>query len=105
MKAKKPALADALSKPEVLVANGSPSDVQFVLDGGSLLQRIPWVGANTYGDIFEIYTNYVKPRNGTAIIVFDGYLDGPSIKDSTRIRRSKCLMDTTVNFDSNTPFK
>ena len=38
---------------------GIPGEVKFVLDGGSLLQRIPWMQGATYKDICTAYTEYV----------------------------------------------
>ena len=51
-----------------------PGKVQFVLDGGSLLQHIPWKQGATYGDICTVYTEYVAKKYGEAIVVFDGYI-------------------------------
>ena len=48
-------------------------EVQYVLDGGSLLQRIPWTQGTTYGEIRAVYTEYVTKKFGEAITVFDGY--------------------------------
>ena len=45
----------------------------YVLDGGSLVNRIPWQRGTTYNDICRQYTNYVTRRYGHTIIVFDGY--------------------------------
>ena len=59
-------------------------EVQYVLDGGSLLQRIPWTRGTTYRDICTVYTEYVTKKYGEAIVVFDGY--GES---STRIWYTK----------------
>ena len=46
---------------------------QYVLDGGSLVHRIPCQRGTTYNDICRQYTNYVTIRYGHVIIVFDGY--------------------------------
>jgi len=55
-------------------------DVQFVLNGGSLLQRIPWAQGATYGKICKAYTDYVAKKYGEAIIVFDGYEASSTLK-------------------------
>ena len=59
---------------------GISGEVKFVLDGGSLLQRIPWMQGATYKDICTAYTEYVTKKYGEAIIVFDGYSES-STKD------------------------
>ena len=44
-----------------LLPQDIPGEVKFVLDGGSLLQRIPWMQGATYKDIILCiaYTEYV----------------------------------------------
>ena len=61
---------------------GITGPVNFVLDGGALLQRIPWSRGSLYKDIFKSYSEYVTRKYGEAVIVFDGY-EGPSTKDMT----------------------
>ena len=71
----KPTLADAiwkLSKPNVPV-DIPDNGIQYVLDGGALLQCIPWSRGSTYRDIFRQYTEYVTRKYGDTKIVFDGY--------------------------------
>ena len=52
---------------------GISAEVQFVLDGGSLLQRIQWTRGATYREICTVYTDYVAKKYGEAIVIFDGY--------------------------------
>jgi len=62
-----PALADALWK---LVSNESevlPDPVHYVLDGGALLQRVPWIKGET----------------------FDGYGHGPNTKNVIHLRHGQ----------------
>ena len=59
------------------------SDVHYVLDGGALLQRVPWSKGETFEAVCERYVEYVSRRYGKATIVFDGYESGPGIKDET----------------------
>ena len=69
----KPALADAiwaLMPKDVVWPTGQS---QYAVDGGSLVQRIPWQRGTTYNDICRLYTNYITRIYGHAIIVFDGY--------------------------------
>ena len=49
--ANKPKLADALSKFQLVEAEALQEGVKYVLDGGALLQRIPWEIKRTYKQI------------------------------------------------------
>ena len=62
--------------------------VQYVLDGGSLLHRIPWTQGITYREICTVYTEYVTKKYGEAIVVFNGYGES-STKDMVHQRRAK----------------
>ncbi len=102
--ADKPALADAiwnLSKPHD-PAEVSANGIQYVLDGGALLQCIPWSSGSTYGNICRQYTDYVSRKYRPAIIVFDGY-EKFNIKDVTHWRRLKGNASTTVTFTADMP--
>ena len=93
----KPVLANAiwaLLIPELPVITGQ---VQYVLDDGALVQRIPWTRGSTYNDICQLYTDYVRRKYGEAIVVFDGY-EGTSTKDMTHQRRAGGRAGTTVTF-------
>ena len=59
-----------------------------MLDGGSLLHRIPWTRGETFENVCHKYVNYVLKKYGEATVVFDGYNNGPDIKDITHKRRS-----------------
>lgn len=92
--ADKPVLAEAIWKlvgpdPGSDTAVNIPSDVRYVIDGGALLQRIPWTKGETFESVCQRYVHYVCSKYGRPIVVFDGYNDGPSIKDATHQRRSK----------------
>ena len=69
---------------------------QYVLDGGSLVHRIPCQRGTTYNDICRQYTNYVIGRYGHAIVVFDGYQEEVSTKDGAHERRKGGRADPTV---------
>ena len=58
-----------------------------VLDGGSLLHRVKWAQKTTYKEIAMQYVRYVQAKYGYACIIFDGYNQGPSIKDHEHQRR------------------
>ena len=63
----------------------APKQVKYVIDGGALLHRIPWVRGSSFLNIITKYTEYVKKRYGEAVVVFDGY-SSMSTKDMTHIR-------------------
>lgn len=80
-----------------------PETEHYVLDGGSLLQRLPWNRRETYGSIAKSYADFTIRRYSKATVVFDGYLDGPAIKDNTHQRRGKNL-HPVVSFNQDTIF-
>jgi hypothetical protein len=71
------------------VTNEVPQTESYVLDGGSLMHRIPWTKGSTYGAIADSYVDFTLRNYGMATIVFDGYHDQPSVKDSTHQRRQQ----------------
>ena len=75
-------------------------EVQYVLDGGALIHRIPWTRGAKYQEICSVYTRYVSKKYGEAVVVFDGY-SGKSTKDTTHERRTKGHAGVTVAFTSN----
>ena len=52
-----------------------------VVDGGALVHRIKWPKKATYHDIAGVYVIYVQQHYGHYCVIFDGYKQGPSIKD------------------------
>ena len=73
-----------------------PKTVQYVVDGGALVHRVPWTHQATFADILEAYSSYVVKKYGNAVIVFDGYR-GASTKDMTHRRRTKGKKGPTVS--------
>lgn len=67
-------------------------NVKYILDGGSLLHRLPWPRGSSYKELAEMYVSYVARKHTLATIIFDGYVDGPSTKDVAHLRRSKGLV-------------
>jgi len=56
--------------------------IQYVLDGGTVLQRIPWCHGSTYGDTCHQSTENKARKYRNAIVVFDGY-ENVNTKDVT----------------------
>ena len=70
-------------------------DVQYVLDGGALLHRVPWPRGYTYESVSHLYVTNVTQTYGSAVITFDGYSDDLTTKDATHLRRTgDCVMVT-----------
>ena len=59
----------------------------------------------TYDAICQQYVRYGASHYGSPTIVFDGYSDGPSTKDSTQHRRSRTYVGATVLFSGSMIFK
>ena len=99
-KANKPVLAEAIwaRTKNNQTAVGPTGDVNYVLDGGALLHRLPWPSNSTYSHILSLYVQYVKRRYNRVTIVFDGYENGPSTKDCAH-QRGSGICGPTVGFD------
>ena len=80
-------------------------NTHHMIDGGSLIQRIPCEKGNTFGDICNKYYTYLSQTFTNATIVFGGYASGPSTKDMTHFRWSKGNIGTNVKFRYDTHFK
>ena len=102
--ANKAFLADAMwdivkeSQPE----SASKLDVHCIVDGGALLQRLPWRRGYLFETIYQMYVDYVMRKYSRTTDVFDGYVDGPSIKDVTHKRRSGNRSGPTGHFHGQT---
>ena len=51
-----------------------------------------------HDDVCQMYATHVKERYGTAVLVFDGYTDGPSTKDAIHLIRTRTCSGVTVHF-------
>ena len=98
-KADKPQLAQAIRDHAAdlsseAVMNSIPKTDCYVLDGGSLLHRLPWKKGDSYNAIAESYANFTVRHYGHTTVVFDDYGEGPSIKDDTHQKREKknCIL-------------
>ena len=102
--ANKASLADAMwdivkeSQPE----SAPKLDVHYIVDGGALLQRLPLRRGDLFENICQTYVDYVMCKYSQATVVFDGYVDGPSIKDVTHKRRTGGRSGPTVHFHGQT---
>ena len=55
--------------------------------------------------VYVMYVTYVTNRYGKGTIVFDGYADGPAIKDATHCRRTGSSKGPNVIFTGETSLK
>ena len=85
--ASKSTLAECLwssAKEETTLPN---ENIHFVLDGGSLLHKLPWQRGSTYNQLVEMYAEFVARKYKNTTIVFDGYSTQQTTKAATHIRR------------------
>ena len=73
-------------------------NVEYVLDGGALMQRFPWKRGMTYLAICDLYVDYVKSNYKNPVVVFGGYEGGPATKDTAHLRRTGGCASTPVKF-------
>ena len=95
--ADKPVLAEEILK---IVGEHAvfPKRPIYVLDGGNLLFKIKCKKGVTFEDIFKSYVQYVLKNHGiNTTIVFDGYPEIPSTKDTTHFRRKANKLGRSVN--------
>ena len=78
-------------------------DVKHSVDGGSLLQRIPWPKYYTYKSLCDLCVEYVHRNipNVSPLVVFDGYSSGPSTKDEMHLIREGGVVGVDVEVDPN----
>ncbi|KAK6176044.1 hypothetical protein SNE40_014405 [Patella caerulea] len=96
--ATKSTLADAIWNSGKCHATELPtSDITHVIDGGSLLHRVPWTKGHTFSELCSKYVDLVKKNFRTPTVVLDGY-NNHSIKDITHIRHNKGIVSNTVTF-------
>ncbi len=81
--ANKASLGYTLSKRMPSDIPAPSGDVQYILEGGTLLHRIPWNRGLTYDEICQQYSRYVECHYGQPAVMFDGYPNEPSTKDTT----------------------
>ena len=60
--------------------------MQNVLDGGSLLQCLPWKRGSKFSSIYDsLDVSYVIKKYKKAVVIFDGYEHGPAPKDVAQV--------------------
>ena len=85
--ASKSTLAEYLwssAKEETTLPN---ENIHFVLDGGSLLHKLPWQRGSTYNQLAEMYVEFVARKYKNATIVSDGYSTQQTTKAAAHVRR------------------
>ena len=70
----------------------------MVIDGGNLLFKLKWKKGSTFENIFQSYEKCVLKHYGpNTIIVFHGYPEEPSTKDTTHLHRKSTKTGRFVN--------
>lgn len=105
--ADKPSLANAMKTKDNPCLNHTMSDEDkcHVIDGGMLLQWLPWESGKMYSEICESYIKFVQSKFSNATVVFDGYEGGPNTKDNTHDRRNTGVVGKEVRFRESTSFR
>ncbi|VDI79863.1 Hypothetical predicted protein [Mytilus galloprovincialis] len=94
--AAKATLADAIWNMGDCQAQELPeTNIVRVIDGGSLLYRIPWIKGQTFSQICMKYIDHIRKRFSNPAVVMDGY-NCSSTKDITHLRRSKGIQSNTI---------
>lgn len=84
-------------KPESMVSQPYVDSChQFIIDGGALLRKVRWCKNETFREIANKYTLYIKRNFNSCTVVFDGY-DSPSTKDHEHERRCSIPLSCLVS--------
>ena len=75
-----------------------------MINGGALLQCIPWGDGQMYAAILQSYIEYVTIRYGKAIVVFARYEDGSCTKDAAYQKCTLGGIGLTMIFTSDMVF-
>ena len=90
-----------VKKIPACVVSDQPLDmleVMYVVDGGAMLQRIPWPKSTSYFNLCKLYIQFIQRHYQRVLVVFDGYGCDPSTKDETHERRTGSEMGVDVDF-------
>ena len=100
--AHKPKLKHAFSMLLPETVHVIPPNSNSVLDGGSLLHKVPWTVGQTFAQICQAYVTCIKKRYGNCpTIAFDAGYDAASTKDAAQVRQAKIRMGKTVRLHLN----
>jgi len=58
-------------KVHTCVTDEHPTGVVYVIDGGAMLQRLPWPKSPSYADLTQLYIQYVHNHFRNVLVVFD----------------------------------
>ena len=91
--------ATLIKKVPFYVISQYTDDVVYVLDGGALLQKLPWPSQQTYANLSNLYVQYVHRHYiyNHAVVVFDGYERGPSTIRETQAYSSISVQRSILN--------
>ena len=67
------------------------------LYGGTLLQSLQWPKGATYGELCHSYIQYVQRHYKKALVVFDGYNSGPTMKYEAHKKRHRNAIGADVD--------
>ena len=96
--ADKPSLKDVVGKLSTADTSKIPTNVKYVLDGGSLLHKVQWTIGQIFKQICNDYIAYIQTRYSPDVtIVFDGRYMNSSTKDTTHIRRLNGYTGKRIN--------
>ncbi len=79
-------LHELLKRVPLCINNEYPVGVNHVVDGWSMLHRLPWPKSMTYYELCQLYIQFIHNRCHRALVVFDGYITGHTT-DQTHERR------------------
>ena len=101
--ADKPVLANAIwSLSDCSIQEQISYSVKYVIDGGLLLQRLPWTYGETFGGILVRITLTMSKEN---IVRPQLCLMVTQTKDCAHQKHSRGLASTHVQFNKSTPFR
>ena len=83
--------------PECVISD-PPLGVVYVLDGGSMSQRLPWPNSIWFINLCQLYIQFIHRHFKNVFVVFDGYSSDPSTKDETHQRRIGTEVGVNVDF-------
>ena len=72
--------------------------MQYALDDGSLLQRLPWKRGSKFSLVLGSYVSHIVKKYDKAVVAFDEYEHGPAPEDVTRNRRTDLSKGIEVKF-------